>query len=513
MSKPQRGLYHRMGIAAAIVAGGVLISRLLGLVRQMVFAWLLGAGATGDEYFVAFLIPDLLNYLLAGAYMAITLIPILTRRFADGDEADAQRAFWAITRPLTIGIVALVLVAYPLVGPLLRLVEPGFTDAQVAEATRLTRIVLPAQIFFVLGQLLTAWQFAREKFFIPALGPIVYNLAIIAGGLLGGLRGDDPGAAGFAWGALAGAVLGIFALQAWGAWRQGLRLPDGPVGRHPAVRRYFALAIPLMLGQSLVVLDEQLGRSFGSLHADGGVSWLTFGRQTMLVPVGVIAQAAGVAAYPFLARLAAEGKMQELSQAVSRAVRFVLVLSLAAAAALIALTEPVVRLLYERGSFDATDTAATAATVVWFCLGIPMWGVQQILARGFYAREEMWAPVVVGTLATAAAIPVYWVLNRTLEVEGLALASSVAITIYTLALAVVWYRRTGVEHSRPVVVTTLRVVPGAMLGAVAAFAIAAWVLGRGAGWPVDLAAVTAGGGVALALGLGPRWVRRDLARR
>ncbi|MBI5158249.1 MAG: murein biosynthesis integral membrane protein MurJ [Acidimicrobiia bacterium] len=512
-SRTPHGLYRRMGIAAVIVAGGVLVSRLLGLVRQVVFAWLLGASATGDEYFVAFLIPDLLNYLLAGAYMAITLIPLLTRRLAVGDEADARRAFWAITRPLTIGITLLVIVAMPFVEPLLRLVEPGFTDEQAANAARLTRIVLPAQIFFVLGQLLTAWQFAREKFVIPSLGPIVYNVAIIVGGLIGGLGRDDPSADGFAWGALAGAVLGIFALQAWGAWRHGLRFPGERIRRHPALRRYLALAVPLMLGQSLVVFDEQLGRTFGSLHADGGVSWLTFGRQTMLVPVGVIAQAAGVAAYPFLARLAAEGKHAELAQAVGRAVRYVIVLSLAAAAALIALSEPVVRLLYERGSFDTADTVATAGTVVFFAIGVPMWGIQQILARGFYAREEMWAPVVIGTVATAVAIPVYWMLDQALGVDGLALASSVAITVYTAALAVMWYRRTGWPEARRVAITGLGTLPMAAAGALAAFWLASWLGdGLGDGWVVDAIAVGAGGLAAVSITLGLPWVRRDLRR-
>jgi putative peptidoglycan lipid II flippase len=407
-----------------------------------------------------------------------------------------------------------VVVAMPLVEPLLRLVEPGFTESQIEAAGHLTRIVLPAQVFFVLGQLLTAWQFAHEKFLIPTLGPIVYNLAIIAGGLAGGLGKDEPTATGFAWGALAGAFLGIFALQAWGAWRQGLRLPGERIRRHPAVRRYFALAIPLMLGQSLVVLDEQLGRTFGSLHADGGVSWLTFGRQTMLVPVGVIAQAAGVATYPFLARLAAEGKQAELARAVGRAVRFVLAFSLAAAAAMIALSEPVVRLLYERGSFDAADTVATAGTVVFFAIGVPMWGIQQILARGLYAREEMWAPVVIGTLATAAAVPIYWLLDNALGVDGLALASSLAITLYTAALAVIWYRRTGAAEARPVAATGLMVLPLAALGGVAAFGLAEWLTGGAApGWPGDALAVGLGGAVTLALALGPPWVRRDLARR
>jgi putative peptidoglycan lipid II flippase len=306
--------------------------------------------------------------------------------------------------------------------------------------------------------------------------------------------------------------VGIFVLQWWGARRCGLRWVGGFSLRHPAVPRYFALAVPLMLGQTLVLLDEQLGRTFGSFIRDGGVSWLTFGRQTMLVPVGVIAQAAGVAAYPFLARLAAEGKHQEMAEAVSRALRYIVVASLAAAAALMALSVPAVRLLYERGSFDATDTLATAGTVVFFALGVPMWGLQQILARGFYAREEMWTPVIVGTLATAAAVPIYWALHEAMGVEGLALASSIAITLYTAALAVIWYRRTGWDHARPVAVTSLRNLPLAAAAGLAAWAGADWVMGR---FPIQgeissLAALAVGGIIVVAVALAPPWVRRGL---
>ncbi|MCJ7725958.1 MAG: murein biosynthesis integral membrane protein MurJ [Acidimicrobiia bacterium] len=509
---PARSMYRRMGIAAAIVAGGVLLSRMLGLVRQIVFAWLLGAGAAGDEYFVAFLIPDLLNYLLAGAYMAITLIPILTRRFAKGDDEDAWRAFWAIARPLAIGITFLVVVAMPFVEPILRAVEPGFTDAQVANATRLTRIVLPAQIFFILGQLLTAVQFARERFVIPTLGPLIYNIAIIGGGLIGGFGRDHPSADGFAWGALVGAILGIFVLQAWGAWRAGLRFPTGSIRHHPSVRRYFALAIPLMLGQSLVVLDEQLGRTFGSLIEDGGVSWLTFGRQTMLVPVGVIAQAAGVATYPFLARLVAEGKHREMAAAVTRALKYVVSFSLAALAGLMALSIPVVAMLYEHGSFDATDTIATAGTVVFFALGIPLWGIQQILSRGFYAREQMWAPVVVGTLSTAAAIPIYWGLYESMGIDGLALASTLSILVYTVALAAVWYGRTGWEHAQPLALSTVRAIPVAAAAGFAAWGASEWVLSRfgAAGFGPNSVAVAVGGIVLLLVVVITPWVRKDL---
>ena len=511
---PARSLYRRMGIAAGIVAGGVLLSRMLGLLRQMVFAAVIGPGAEGDAYFVAFLIPDLLNYLLAGAYMAITLIPILTRRFAKGDDEDAWRALWAIARPLAIGITVLVAVAMPFVPAILRLVEPGFDESQIAAASRLTRIVLPAQVFFILGQLFTAVQFARERFVIPALGPIIYNVGIIAGGFLGTVGRSQPTADGFAWGAVAGAFVGIFVLQWWGAWRAGLRFPRGGIQRHPAVRRYFALAIPLMIGQSLVVLDEQLGRAFGSLHGDGGISWLSFGRQTMLVPVGVIAQAAGVAAYPFLARLAAEGKHTELAAAVGRAIRVVVVVSLASTAILIAASQPIVRALYERGSFLATDSVATASTVVLFSIGIPMWGIQQILARGFFAREEMWPPVVLGTIATAIALPAYWILNRTMGLDGLALASSIAITVYTALLALAWYRRTGTDHLRPVVRTTVRNLPLAAAAGVVAWVAARAILsalGSDGFWANGLAAAAAGT-VVLVITLLPPAVRRDLRR-
>jgi putative peptidoglycan lipid II flippase len=355
-------------------------------------------------------------------------------------------------------------------------------------------------------------QFARERFVIPTLGPLVYNLAIIAGGLLGGVGRDDPGADGFAWGALAGAVLGIFALQAWGAWRAGLRFPQGTIRRHPAVRRYFALAIPLMLGQSLVVLDEQLGRTFGSLITDGGVSWLTFGRQTMLVPVGVIAQAAGVATYPFLARLAADGKLQEMGAAIARALKYVVLFSLVALAGLMAMSIPVVRVLYERGSWEAGDTIITAGTVVFFALGIPLWGVQQILARAFYAREQMWAPVIIGTLATAAAIPIYWGLYEAMGVDGLALASTLSILLYTVGLAVVWYGRNGWEPSRPVAFSTMRAVPVAATAGLAAWGVAEWVLSRFAveGFGASLAALAAGGVVLAAVASAPPWIRRDL---
>ncbi len=456
------------------MAAGVLLSRALGLLRDVVFAALLGADQLTDEYVMAFAIPDWINYLLAGGYMAITFIPILSRHLADDDEQGGWRAFTAIARPVGIAMTALVIIGMFAARPVIDLIAPDFTPQQVDNAARLTRIVLPAQVFFVLGSLLMAVQYARERFAIPTLAPIVYNLGIIGGGVLFNVFSEEPTADGFAWGVLAGSIVGNFAIQWYGAHRAGLRIAPGAPWKDPAVREYVALALPLMIGQSLVLLDEQLARSFGTLAPDGGVTWLQLARRTMLVPVGIIAQAAGVAAYPYLARLAAEGRLRELSANLSRALRYVVVLSIGAAAGLAALSVPIIRLLYERNLFDAADTSGTAAALVFFGLGVPLWGIQQILARGFYARRQMWIPVVVGTGATAAAIPLYWLLFQAYEVRGLALASTIAIGIYTVALAAIWYGRAGTEYLRPVARSAVRALPLAGLGGVAAWAVAEW---------------------------------------
>jgi putative peptidoglycan lipid II flippase len=352
---------------------------------------------------------------------------------------------------------------------------------EVQEATRLTRIILPAQFFFVVGTLLMAVQYARERFLVPTLAPIVYNLAIILGGVILTDQ-SDPTADGFAWGVLVGAIVGNFLIQAAGAYQEGLRLPRGIPLANPVVREYLLLALPLMIGQSLVLLDESLARVFGTQLGEGPTSQLGFARQTMLVPIGIVAQAAGVAAYPYLARLAEQRKLHELSVTLARAIRYVIVASLVAAAALVALSIPTIRALFERGRFGPEDTTAAAGALVFYAIGIPFWGVQQLLSRGFYARRQMWAPVVVGTGATVLAIPVYVILKEIMGVSGIALASTVSIAGYTLVLGVIWLDRTGTQVLRGVSRTTGRAIVPAIVAGGAAWLAAYAVRDIGTGF-------------------------------
>lgn len=424
----------RMGTAAAVIAGSVLLSRILGLGRDALIAGLIGVNTDSDLYFDAFLIPDLLNYLLAGAYLTITLVPILSRHLEAGDGEAASRAFSSVFRFLAFGIVALTAVMWVLADPLVDLLFP-----RVAETERLvamTRLVLPAQVFLVLGALLMAVQYTHKRFVIPAAAPLIYNLGIITGGLAGAALGEATPES-FLIGAVGGAALGNFGLQWFGARRTGTWFV--PVRRgHSAVREYLVLAVPLMIGQSVAVLDEQFVRLFGQLAGDGATAALSFARRISMVPIGVIAQAAGVAAFPFLASLYARGADEELVETTGRAARKTIFVAAIATAGLVVLARPLVRLIFQYGEFGTEDTELVTSLLIFMAFSIPAWGMHQLLARHFYAKKKMWTPVIVGTLFSLIAIPTWFGLYAVMGVNGFALASTLVMIGYAVGLLVAW---------------------------------------------------------------------------
>lgn len=465
----------RLGKAALVVSAGILLSRVLGMLRNVALAGLLGNTAQGDAFQAAFVIPDVLFYLMAGGYLTVTFIPILTRHLVRGDEEEGNRAFAAVFRPVAIAMVLLTILTMIFAESLTTLVYPRFNAMQAGEVTRLTRIVLPAQIFFVLGSLWMGVQYAHQRFAIPAVAPVIYNLGIIAGGLIAWATGTAS-AAGFAWGAVGGAFVGNFALQWYGARRAGLRWVSGVPMRHPALREYLVLAVPLMLGQSIAVLDEQFVRLFGQLTEEGGISALTYARRLNMLPVGVIAQTAGVAAYPFLARLVEEGRLQEMAATVTRTIRYTIFISAPAVAAILALSQPSVRVVYQRGEFGPQDTILTASALVFYGLSIPVWGAHQIYARAFYARRQMWTPVIIGTAGTGVAVGLYWWLSR-YDAPGFALASTLAMALYTFALAISWHARAGRDGVAGIMSSLLRSAVGAAIAAPIAWLVVKWVAG------------------------------------
>ncbi len=428
---------QHIGLAAVIMGTSILLSRVMGLLRDKVISYLFGASGESDLYFAAFVIPDFINYLVAGGYFSITLIPLLAHYF-DQDSDEGWRFFSTVLSWVTVVIVLLTAVAMVLAPQLARLAAPGLPATSLPRLAYFLRLILPAQVFFLLGSCFTALLYLRKQFLAPALTPLLYNGMIIVVGLLLRHRGME----GFCWGVLVGALLGNLLIP-YLAVRHGGGLRLRVSWSHPGLPRFCILALPLMVGQSIVVLDEQLVRVFGSLAGVGAISWLSYARRIMMVPVGVVAQAAGVASYPFLAELAAKKDLERLQQTVNAALRNLLALLIPLSVWMMVVAEPTIRLIFQQGRFAAVDTQQTALLLRVFLAVVFCWGLQQLIGRAFYARQDTLSPAVLGTLVTLVSLPLFYLLARHLQALGVALASAGSMALYTLVLALWWRHRFG----------------------------------------------------------------------
>jgi putative peptidoglycan lipid II flippase len=430
---------QQMGWAAVLMGISVLLSRFMGLIRDKFISYLFGATRESDLYFSAFVIPDFINYLLAGAYFSITLIPLLAGYFAN-DEEDGWRLFSAVFTWIALTITVFTLVSMAFATQLAKFAAPGMGPAEWARLAYFLRIVLPAQICFLLGSCFMAILYLRQQFLIPAMVPIIYNLAIILGGVL--LR--RHGMEGFCWGVLAGAFLGNLLLP-YLALRLNQDLKLRFTLRHPGMKRFVLLALPLMLGQSIVVLDEQLVRVFASMAGTGAISWLNYARRIMMVPVGIVAQAAGVASYPFLAELVAKKEYRQFEQSLNATLCNTLTLLIPLSLWMMLVSQPTITLIFQQGHFSLEDAVQTAWLLKIFLSVVFCWGFQQILGRAFYARQDTLTPAVLGTVTTVISLPIYYFAAHSSGATGVATASALAIGLYTAVLSLWWWHRFGRE--------------------------------------------------------------------
>jgi putative peptidoglycan lipid II flippase len=437
---------HIIGIASMIWAGSIFLSRVIGLVREQVIGRTLGASRQADLYFASFTLPDFLNYLLAAGALSIVFIPIFLEYLERGDHKRAWQAFSAIANFILvvggIGIVLLMAFARPLAS----LVAPGFTGpGEIDMLVRLIRIILPAQFFHVIGGLLSAALQAQDLHLLPAMAPLVYSAGIIAGGLIGAHAG--LGAEGFAWGVLVGSVIGPFALPLYGCLKARMRWYPIMSFGNSDLRRYLRLSFPIMLGFSIVVVDEWIIKNQASYLAEGALSYLQYGRTLMKVPIGVFGMAAGVAAYPTISRMVAAGSVAEAYGVLSHAVRLMLFATFAAQVCLTLAGFEASYLVWGflSSRFSIADAQATATVLAFLCVGLGGWAAQSIISRGFYALGSTWLPTMVGTAIAFGMVPFYILLRQGWGAIGLAIASAIAIIIYVLLLGWLQHRRFKLE--------------------------------------------------------------------
>ncbi len=429
MSKTGR----QVKIAAAIWAVSILLSRFIGIVRESVIGRVLGTGQDADIYWASFVLPDFLNYLLAGGFLSIVFIPIFGGHLARDDEEAGWRAFSVIANFLVLALSALVAALW-VIAPWLveHVIAPGFSDEATVTLARLTRIVLPAQIFVFLGGLISATLQARDRHVAPAMAPLLYTLSIV---IFGVSLGPRWGPEAFAWGVLVGAFLGPFAVPFADSLRQGLSWKPTLDLTNPDFRKYLWLSLPLMIGQSIVVVDDWFIKRFGSLVATGVVSQLQYAKTLMKVPMGVFGVATGAGLYPTVSRLVAQEKTREAYDTLIRAVRAVLVLALTAGAGLMVAGTEAAEVIWGTTRFTPEDLGNVGLYTAVLCLGLWAWATATVYGRGFYAMERTWLPTALGTVVTLLAWPLYRGLAETYGGLGLACASSLALSLYVTSLA------------------------------------------------------------------------------
>jgi len=423
--------------ATVLLMTAVMASRVIGYVREAYIAYAFGAEAKVDAYVAAFTLPDWLNYIVAGGTASITFVAIYTRFLAEKREDEAQKTFSIIITVMTTVLLAGIVIAEIFTPQFVRWMFHGFNPEQIRLCVFLTRILLPAQIFFYVGGIVSAVLLSHRMFLFPAFGPLLYNVFIILGGVVLGRR---AGVASLAYGALVGSVIGPFLVNAIGAARIGTRYRPSFDIKNKAFREWVRLSIPLMLGVSLVTADDWILRYFASSGA-GDIARLNYAKRLFAVPIAVLGQATGQASLPFFARLFGEKRLQEFSATVSASVFRISAASFLATGWMMAAALPVIDLVYRRGRFGFGDAQTTAVYFFWFSLSLAFWSAQALYSRAFYAAGDTLTPMLAASALTLASLPVYSALFHTLSVTGLAIASDIGIAANTVFLAILLHRR------------------------------------------------------------------------
>lgn len=416
--------------AFATVGAMTIWSRVLGFIRDVLIAAVLGAGPVADAFFVAFRVPNLFRRLFAEGAFDAAFIPLFAKRFHDEGGEAAARAF----AEQALARLTLVLVVFTLLGEftmpwLMLLLAPGFTkDSSKFElAVLLARIALPFLLCMSVVALYSSVLNALGRFAVAAFAPSLLNvvlilvlLALIAIGDVG----QSNAAVALAWGIAASGVLQVIVV-AVAAARSRMRLSFRPPRLDPDMRRLLALAVPGVIAGGMNQLTVVLNTVIASLQ-DRVVSWHYYADRLFQLPLGVIGVAVGVVLLPELSRRLRSGDQAAATANENRSLEIALLLTLPAAVALFVAAHPIVRVLFERGAFSAIDAYSTAAMLAALAPGLPAFVLVKVFHPGFFAREDTKTPMIFASIGMGANVALALLLFVVLGAVGIAVATSIA---------------------------------------------------------------------------------------
>lgn len=482
--------------SAGIVSIAVMFSRLLGLAREMIFARYFGAGFLTDAYVVAFRIPNVLRDLFAEGALSVAFVKV----FTDVQVEKGEKAAWRLAS-LIFNLLAVVLSVICIVGMIfsrqfVELVADGFSPEKIALATTLTQIMFPFILLVALAAVAMGVLNTKGIFGVPASASTVFNVVSIVFGLGlaywlsggGWLTSADKNAIpdGPSHWAIIGMSIGTLigggaqlVMQLPSLFKVGFRFSPILSLADEGVRKVIALMTPAILGTSAVQINVLINTYFVS-QIDGAQGWLNFAFRLMQFPIGLFGVAVGTAAIPVLSRLASEGKTKDFRDTISSSMNLVFLMTLPSACGLIVLGEPIIRLIYERGKFDANATSMTAIALAGYSIGLTGYAAIKILSPAFYAINDAKTPMII---ALASIVVNFlggyylreWFSHYGITPEtphgyghvGVALATSIVALVNFFALAIIMRRRIKRLNGREIMTSFTKIaIASAVLSAV-----------------------------------------------
>lgn len=437
----------RIALAAGAVSTAVLLSRILGLVREQVLAGLFGASTAMDAFVVAFRIPNLLRDLFGEGALSAAFVTV----FTEYKEKKGMAATWALANNVmtatTLLLSLIILTAFIFSGDIVRILAPDFVliPGKVELTRKLTEIMLPFLLFISLAALLMGILNTFGHFFLPSSASAVFNLlSITVGGglaLLFGRSGIEP-IYGMAIGTLAGGM-GQMAIQLPLVLKKGFRPRPMLRLQDPGLKKVGRLVLPAVIGLSATQLNVFINTNFASQCAEGSISWLNYAFRLMQLPIGLFGVAVSMASMPVMARDAARGESKELAETLVSSLVLASAFTVPASVGLWFLGAPIVRLIFEHGRFTPYDTAMTAEAIRFYSIGLMGYAGIKVVVPAFYAIKETRWPVAGSFLAVAANVAIILLTLSSLQHRAIALSTGLSVSLSFLLLTAVLYRRLG----------------------------------------------------------------------
>ncbi len=434
----ERRTYIQLTLSALIVSGGFLLSKVLGLLREVLIAHAFGTSGVLDAYYAAFNFPDLLFALVPGGALASVFIPILATYLTREGDDEGWRFASLVANDVLIAVAGLSALGAALAQPLVAVVvAPGFDPARQALTADLMRIVFISTTIFAVSGVVTSILHAHQHFVLPALAPALYNLGIVAGALW---LTPFWGVYGLAYGVLAGSVAHLV-IQIPGLIRFRARYYFALGMAHSGLREMVGLFLPRVVTLGAVRVNFLILTNLASRLSEGSVATVNYAYMLMQLPESLIGTAIALAVFPTLAQLAARREQTMLRGLFYRSLGIIVGLSTAAALVCVAAARPIVALVLQRGAFDATAVDSVAVALQFYAPAIIGESALELCARLFYAQHDTRTPMLVALSALAVNLVLSLALIEPLGLGGLVLARAAGLSWEAGWLLLIGHRR------------------------------------------------------------------------